>query len=378
MLALINSLDSSEKTMIKKYRRLLRCLLLLSIILIALAGCNKDEYPTAVREVQTHNLPVVATKLQNIALYYRTTGSVVSDSRVDITSRVTGFIEQIIVKDGQRVTKGQELVLLDSNHVDGAIQQAVSLVSKARLSLQDAQTDTNRYEELFKSGTIAANTLQKTRLLRDVARDSLHEAEAGLAAAQSERQYTRIVSPANGVVVSRSKRNGDLATPGVPIIAIESDTTLLFDTYIPESRVSQIAPGLGVTMEIDALGKSLDGVVSSIIPSGDPVTRRYQVKISLPEANDALPGMFGRVRFVVGLEQSPVIPSTALIERGGLKGVFVVNDEGRAYFRWLRLGQELPNTIQVTAGLDAGEQIVAIAETQLREGDRIVAMDSVR
>jgi len=79
--------------------------------------------------------------------------------------------------------------------------------------------------------------------------------------------------------------------------------------------------------------------------------------------------MFGRVNFVLGKKSSVVIPSSALIERGGLQGVFVVNDQNEVYFRWLNLGAETKEGIEVRAGLLMNEKIVLQGNNQIREGD---------
>ena len=132
-----------------------------------------------------------------------------------------------------------------------------------------------------------------------------------------------------------------------------------------------------VTVRIDGIAAPIAGKVSRIVESGDPVTRSYPVKIALPATSGLLPGMFGRADFVVGRVAVPVVPTAALIERGGLRGVFVVDADSKARFRWLRLGREWPDRAQVTAGLQSGERIVAVAVPSLREGETVAAIEDV-
>ena len=103
--------------------------------------------------------------------------------------------------------------------------------------------------------------------------------------------------------------------------------------------------------------------------------RRFQVKLALPKTGALLSGMFAYALFPVDDETSPVIPSRAIINRGGLDGVFVLDEQNKIYFRWLHLGRKINDNIQVNAGLKAGEYIVAIANAGLREGDLITARD---
>lgn len=344
------------------------------ISLSLLLACSDDTVPTVKTKIAQHSLPVGIVKQEKLPIFYRAIGTVVSDNRVDITSRVTGFIKEILVKEGQKVEQGQVLLLLDNSDIEGNIQLAKAAKNKAQASLQDALTDFKRYEKLFKSGSVAENSLRKIRLAKEISESGLHEAEAALRIAKSQQQYSRIISPVNGIVVARQKRKGDLATPGSSIITIESDSNLLFESYIPEKQIGKITVGQTVAVNMDALKQTLSTEVLRVVYSGDPISRRYQVKLGLPETSGLLSGMFGYALFPVGFEQSPTIPRSALVIRGGLEGVFVLDEKNHAYFRWLRLGREWPEKIQVRAGLTGGEYIVNMATASLREGDKVNAL----
>lgn len=332
-----------------------------------------DSFVT--KESMIHILPVAEIVNKDLPVFYSTIGSVISDDRIQITSRITGYIDEVPVREGQQIRKGDLLVSLDSTDIDGAIRQAEVGVNKSRSALKDAQIDLDRYEILFKEDSVPENTLRKIRLQRDVSRETLNAALAALETTKSQRQYILIKSPVDGVVVERLKRAGDLATPGFPIISIEAEKSLLFKSFVPESQIQKLVQGDDITVFIDALGKTLNGQISRIVPSGDPVTRSYEIKISLNDTTGLLPGMFGRVRFKVGNELSTVIDRASVVERGGLRGVFVVDDEQRAHFRWLRFGKEWPDRLKVQAGLSKGERIVADSVSLIHEGDVIKTGD---
>ena len=336
-----------------------------------LSSYNRESDSSVNKESMVHTLPLSEVVNEELPVYYSTIGSVISDDRIQITSRITGYIDEVPVREGQQIRKGDLLVSLDSTDIDGAIQQAEAGVNKSRSALKDAQIDFERYEALFKEDSVPENTFRKIRLQRDVSQETLHAALAALETAKSQRQYILIKSPVDGVVIERQKRAGDLATPGFPIISIESEKALLFKSFVPESQIQKLVQGAAVTVVIDALGTTLNGQISRIVPSGDPVTRSYEIKISLNDTTDLLPGMFGRVRFQVGTETSPVIARTAVVERGGLRGVFVVDAEQRAYFRWLRFGREWPDRLQVQAGVSQGERIVVNSVSLIHDGDLI-------
>jgi RND family efflux transporter MFP subunit len=227
-------------------------------------------------------------------------------------------------------------------------------------------------------GWAAKDTKLKAQLRRDIAQTGLTKAQAVLASAKAQQNYSTISSPVDGVVVARYKHSGDMATTGVPILTIESRQVLLFKVFIPESNVGRITPGMPASVRIDALpGGTIKGAVQRIIPSGDPVTRRYQVDLALPVSPEILPGMFGRAEFVLGSSPVPAISKQVLVRRGGLEGVFVVDNYNVAHFRWLRLGREWNGSMEVTSGLSVGERILSQVDDTVRDGTIILAEGKV-
>ncbi|MGL1956937.1 MAG: efflux RND transporter periplasmic adaptor subunit [Colwellia sp.] len=340
------------------------------LVLFVIVGC-KNEVVINSKVEKTWDAAVLKVKKVKHPVNYKSIGSVVSDQRIGVASRATGFIRNILVLEGDFVSKDQLLISLDSSDVEGAIEQAKAAVNSAKLTVIDADLDVERYKDLFKRGSVSENTMRKTQLFRDRAKDSLVKAETALSTAQSQRQYIQILSEIQGVVVERHLRKGDLATPGKPILTIESSQELFFDTYVAESQISKIQKGAKVDVSIDALDQKIEGIIARVVPAGDSTTRRYKVKIVLKNHDGLLSGMFGRVNFVLGEKPAVVIPKSALIERGGLIGVFVVNEHKEAHFRWLQLGTKKADLVEVRAGLLANESIVLHGKPQIREGDLI-------
>jgi RND family efflux transporter MFP subunit len=358
-------------SLVKKRKNLILHLAPLALA-VFLTACDREPDAHPQPAPKSWNLPVMKAPA-GVPVEYTAVGSVVSDQRVEVASRLSGYIREILVQEGDRVRRGQVLARLDAADVEGGIRQAQAGVGAAEAAFRDAQTDLERFQRLFERGSVSDNELRKIRLKHDAARETLNQARAGFDTARAQRDYAEIRSPVDGLVVARAKRAGDLAVPGATILTLESGRTLLFETFVAEGQVAAIAVGKPVEVRIDGLTTPLKGTVSRVVPSGDPATRSYQVKIALPETVGLMPGMFGRAGFAIGESQAPVVPRQALVERGGLTGVFVVDGEGRAHFRWLRIGREWPDRVEVTAGLAADERFVAAATPALREGDRVIA-----
>lgn len=279
-------------------------LTILTGLFLLLTGCNDSaEDSTAKVSIKSWDLPVSQAALVKKPLYYSSTGSVVTDQRVDVASTETGMINKILVANGKKVTQGQTLAIVQS---------------------------TVNNQEKF-----------------------------------------QIKSPVSGIVSTRYKSAGDLVTSRETILTINLDEGFIFETYVTESQISKVKVNEKVLVLIDALNTSINGTVAGIASSGDPLTRRYRVKIILPQTTGLFPGMFGRSRFQLGSEETLAIPTNALIERGGLQGSFVVDKENKVSFRWLRIGKVWSENVEVLAGLDEGERIVNVNETRLRDGDLI-------
>lgn len=314
------------------------------------------------------SLASVMVMESEVPVTYSVPGSVVSDGRIDVSSRVVGFIQQLDVREGQRVSHGDLLVRIDPSDIDEAIRQAEAGVRASRGDLDDAKADVEKYSKLTVTGAIAAETLRKAKVRVDVAQALLDKAQAALAAANAQKGYATITSPVDGVVVSVARRTGEMATAGTPLLTVESREVLLFKTFVAESRLTQIDPKAEVKVRIGTLkDKVFPGRVRGIVPSGDDITRRYEINVMLPVDPALVPGMFGRADFVFGTRKALLLPRAAIVRRGGLDGVFVLDGDA-ARFRWLRTGKEIDDLVEVNAGLTAGETILLGATGTLRDG----------
>jgi len=356
--------------MMSVYTGFIRFIFVLPLLIIS--GCQEDPDGYPPPQSKDFTIPVMRVQVEEIPRLYRVPGSIKSDERIQISSRITGYLQKISVYAGDRTTKGAVLVEIEPTEVEGAISRAKAALDSAKTALRDTERDVSRLSRLLAKGITSNEKYRKAKVIRDVARSTLADSKAALDTAMAGRKYASIISPINGIVVSRHKQVGDLATPGVPVLTIESRTKLLFKTAVAERRISHVRTGDKVRVVIDALGDmDMQGVVLRVIPSGDPVTRRYDVEITLPAKIEAFPGMFGRAYFSIGSDKLPVVPIKALVKRGGLKGVFVLDREHKVGFRWLRTGRRWKNAVVVLAGLDGGETILAQGDRRIHDGDLI-------
>jgi len=339
-----------------------------AFLLLILAACSGEPPPAP--GAPSWSRPVT-TVSAGAPRDYTAVGSVASDARIEVASRLSGYLRELHVREGDRVRRGQLVARVHAPDVDGAIGQARAGKASAEAAARDAQIDLERFEQLFAKGVVSDSEIRKIRLKMDAARESLNQARAALDSAEAQLGYASIVSPQDGAVVAVLRKPGDLVVPGAPILLVESVHELVFETTVTEKQVAAVHTGQRVTVRIDGLDQPVTGRVARVVQSADPVTRTYPVKIALPATRGLLPGMFGRADFPLGSSDTVVIPRALLVERAGLRGVFVVDAQSTLRFRWLRIGREWPDRVEVLAGLVPGERIAGNVGAAVREGDRM-------
>jgi len=193
--------------------------------------------------------------------------------------------------------------------------------------------------------------------------------EQEIRAAQIMRDYSSLAAPFSGVVISRTVEPGNLATPGAPLLTIEQDGLYRLEASVDESKLASVRVGQAVEVVLEA-GRKLNARVSEIVPAVDSASRTYIVKLDLPAVPNLRTGMFGRAIFPLGTQKVVAIPLAALMERGQLQSVFVV-ENGLAHTRLVTTGRRTSDAAEVLSGLNAGETIIRPVPAGLQDGARV-------
>lgn len=350
--------------------------LLAAPCLLLLAACGKEK-PAAPPEPPAVNLPVALVLAGPAEGGGLASGTVEADDRVQLAARLAGVLRAPDLHDGQIVRRGQVLATIDPRQVEAGLARARGALEAARADQKDAQRDVERDAALAQSGAIAADAYAKEVLRAQVAAAALSQAQAAVAAAEADRSYAAIVSPVDGFVVSRQLSDGGMAMPGTPIATVEGRGRMVFRFSVSQAQAAGFTPGASVPVLLDGReDRPVAGRVRSLTPAADPATRRFGVEVLLPNDPAVRSGMFGRVRLPSeagpGAPSGTVLaPSAAIVDRGGLTGVFVVGKDQRVNFRWIRLGDQIGERTEVTSGLTAGERILARVDAGVRDGARL-------
>lgn len=342
-----------------------------AVSLLLLAGCGTDD-ETAAPAGQARAIEArteVAT-VRPLPMYHAAPATVVARERVEVASRLMGYIRDIAVADGQAVKAGQRLFTVDPLDVEGQVELARHGVQQAEDALRDAQADLDRYANLLKEEVVTRQQYEKVKLNRDLAATRLAQARAQLATAQGQLRYAVVTAPIGGVVTRKLADRGDLAAPGQPVLVLESAGPKQVETQVPEDVLARIQPGQVIEVEVDGLARPLAARVARISPAADPVSRTFLVKLDV-DGEGLRSGTFARALFPLETRQVLTVPASALVRRAGIEGVFVLDAAGIARFRMVRSGERHDDRVEIQAGLKAGERYVAEGVERLGSGDRV-------
>jgi RND family efflux transporter MFP subunit len=370
--------------------------LLLASFLI-LTSCGKQE---ARRAESTPGAPVAVRTATVSAVEwpntYEATGTVRPRISAAISSKVMGYVQEVAVHVGDRVREGQTLVTLDARDLDSNLRRAQAGVAEvesaqpevehaivaAKANLDLAQTTFRRIDGLAAKKSVSNQEFDEASARMKSAQAAYEMAVSKRAQIQSRvtqateeqrsarilRDYTEIKAPFAGIVTEKQAEPGILASPGAPLLTLEREGTYRLEVAVDESRMPAVRVGQPVKVEVE--GCPGQTRVSEVVPAVDAPSRSYTVKVDLPGCATVRSGAFGRAEFPLGARQVLAVPAAAMIERGQLQLVFVV-ENAIAHMRLITAGNRSGGSVEVLSGLNSGERIVVPVPVGLGDGARV-------
>ncbi len=344
------------------------------LMLLALAGCGTKSSET--NEAQSKEISCVTgqASAQNIPLNVTATGSLVADKSVQISTRMMGWVRKIHVSEGQTVHVGDSLISIDDLDLQAKKAQAEAGIAEAQAVLVNAERMAARFEKLYQEKSVSKQQLDDVLTGRDRAASGVKMAEAGLREVNVHLSYLDIVSPVDGIVARKMAEEGNMANPGLPLLTLESTGRMKVIAHLGEKDVSMVKAGDQVNISISSLTDArFTAPLARVIQSANPGSRTYDMEAYLDNTQGRLKsGMFARVTVPVGTRQAILVNTAAVIKRGQLTGVWIVDGQSIIHLRWIRLGHEIGDQVEVLSGLNGGETIVLSSEAPLAEGDKAV------
>ncbi len=240
-------------------------------------------------------------------------GSVVSNNQKMMTSRYMGFVKNMAVSEGDIVKKGQLLYEIDSKEIEAAERQVDLAISQARLALQMNKNQLNnvlknlaRHKRLYAKKMVSKYELENLELmaknLKDmvkIAQEQVKQAEAKKEEVLHQYNYLKIKAPNDGVIVAKKLNEGEMAIPGMPGVVLTDLSNLEIVAEISESQLPYISLGKTVDVGIPSLGIKTKGKIISIIPSSNPMTHKFKIKVAFDKKGKSVyPGMYAKLHIV--------------------------------------------------------------------------------
>ena len=360
--------------------------ILLSMLL--LASCSdQDKKAPAVPET-VRNVSVTEVQQRNVPDVLEAVGTLRAAQTSTLASQMMGTLVEVRAHEGDRVRRGQVLAVIDDSQPRAALDRANAAVSAARQQLAGAESDLalaestlKRFQTLYDRKSVSPqefdeirNRRQSALARRDLAKADQEQANAAVAQATTALEYTRIRAPFDGVITEKKADPGTLASPGMSIFTVEDVRRYRLEASINESDLAFVRIGQPVPILIDALGsETVTGKVVQMVPAADAGSRSFLIKIELPVDTRLRSGLFGRAQFSRGERRVLLVPQTAIVERGQMQGVFLLDPNKIAALHYVTLGKPIHGQVEVLAGLQDGDWLVAKPETLELDGKRIEA-----
>ena len=341
----------------------------LTLAVALLPACSRHEAAPAVSTPRVVAAPTVRLSAQDKQDLTLISGVVMSSNQVQVASRLMGYIRSVDVHEGQTVKAGQLLLQVDPNDIQGQVIQAHSGLAQAEANLANAKADYVRFGNLFKDEAIPRQQWEQIQLRYQVAQEQVAAAKAGYAMAGSQMRYASVTSPIDGVVVQKLANPGDLAAPGRPLLVIEGQGKLQVQVQVPDAVFPHIR--IGDAVNVFAGARSVSTRIAEAVPVADPISHTHTVKLDVPAGAGLDSGSFVRAGFALGTASQLRVPASAVVERAGMTGVFVVDAQGLAHFRLVRLGARVGDLVDVQAGLTPGDTVVTGKLDAVENGVRI-------
>jgi RND family efflux transporter MFP subunit len=262
-----------------------------------------------------------------------------------VAAQIAGRVIEVRADAGQRVRQGELLMRLDAREAAGSD-------ASARASLAQAGAAYERAKSLHERKFISQAALDQAAATWQAAQGAASASGAGLS-------HGAVTAPIAGVVAQRHVELGEMAAPGRPLITVFDPKDLRVIASLPQYKLAELKKAGRARIEFPETGKWVDALRVEILPTVDARSHTATARLYLPDnIEGVVPGMYARAHFTIGQAQKLTVPAAAVLRRGELTAVYVLDDKGGAHLRQVRVGEAVPGgELEVLAGITSGERI---------------------
>jgi RND family efflux transporter MFP subunit len=360
------------------------------------AGCGESDHATQARGAEPVKVSTAVVARHALAEPIEIGGTVRARQQAVLTSRIVGQVREIRVAPGDRVARGAVLAVLDGREMDANRTRADAMLAASAQQQAAAEAEQNAAAAALRLARLTHERVARLRERKSATAQELDEATAALSAAESRVSaaaaglqaaraslegaragadaatvasgYSRIAAPFDGIVTEKHIDAGTMAMPGTPIATVEQTGEYRVEVRLDENRAARVNWDAAPRVQIDdpeGEPTFAEGVVAERARALDDA-HTVVVKVAVPGAS-LRSGMFARVIFSGPTVRRLAIPEEALVSRGQLDAVFVVEGE-TARYRVVEVGRRGAPLVEIRAGLSEGERVVASPLPSLVDG----------
>lgn len=353
--------------------------------LLAVAGCGNKEAEKPAGPPPATPVTLSAARVTDAVYYDEYPATVVAINNVELRSQVAGFITNIFFKEGDVVQKGKTLYEIDRRKYQAAYQQAQAALRSTQATAENARVNLNRYERLLEQDAVARQIVDNARTNYATAQSQIAEAQAGVAAARTDLDYSLIKAPFTGRIGISQVRLGSQVSPGSTLLnTISGEDPMGVDFVITESDLNRFAD-----LQRQSGGGASDSTFRLVLPDGtryqqpgkilaidrgvNQQTGTVQIRVQFSNPQRQLKDGMTTVLRVLNRQSGRriVIPYKAVTEQMGENFVFVAGDSSKAYQRKVQLGPRLRDQVVIISGIKENDQVVTEGLQRLRDGGQI-------
>lgn len=357
----------------------------LAAVVLGAAGCGESAAKQKQADAAKANrpVPVVAASVvkKDVPIFLDGIGTVAAYKTVTVKPQVDGVLEKVLFREGDPVKKGDLIAQIDPRPFLAAMHSAEGALARDQATLDNANLNRKRYEELLEKKLIPEQTLSDAKAAAGTANGTVLLDKASIETAKLNLAYTSITSPVDGVTGIRVVDPGNVVhtsdANGLVVITQLNPIAVIFT--LPQDNLPDIAPQMEKG-ELSVEAWSRDG--STKLAAGrlllidnqiNTTTGTLRLKAIFPNPNHALwPNQFVKSRLQVSVQKDALVVAATVVQRGP-DGTFawVINQDGSAKVQPVKVGRTLADTVIVSGGLVEGEQVVVEGQTALRPGVKV-------
>ena len=346
-------------------------LIIIFFILFVLSSCKDSEDSNIERPLVT-GVTLLDIKPEEVESYYTTSGTLKANTVSEVSSRIMGTVTSIEVTESDKVSQGQLLLTIDDRDIQNKVKATQNRNKELSKALEAARENKKllnityeRYNNLYNEKAVSGQEMDEVATKKRLADIRYEQAQAALEVGRANLEelrinldYTKIKSPVNGIITGKYVEIGNTAVPGNPLLKIEDNSSFKLEVMVDEKHQNKLHVGMPVSVKIDTLDKNVEASVSEVVPAVDPNTRTFLIKIGIKNVEDLKSGSYAKASIPSGKKHAIMVPEKAVVKKGQLEGVYIVNTEGIVNYRLVRLGAKSGQQVEILSGLKSGDKII--------------------